>query len=280
MLSVQVYTIAAGLSELPANIAASLANKLPAASTTSGSISSKTKSMVELLPQLDRLNFPKTKHWTPELYLHLKAAGVKDEEDDDIDLDDLAPGSSANGGGSKIKTSITSCYMEDENGEQQSKTSKDAARATARAFWVKLLNDKKAPKCFGEFDVDLKHEYILLMETIHPWLRLCENHWKTERIGHNHYSQWYSGAVKKQAKEAAAKAAAEGKVIDVDADNNRSHDGQETNSKRPQPDDETINEPKRRRLDKAEPVPSSEPITITTRRARVRFFISFDCIPY
>jgi len=272
-LSQQVSTIAAGLNNLPANIAASLANMQPTPSTT-GSVSISPKPMVELLPPLDRLKYEKTKHWTPVTYFKLKSGEVKVEEDEgDIDLDNLNPGTSANGSGSSVKTSITSCYMEDENGEQQPKTTKDAARATARGFWIKLLKDGMAPTTFGGLDVNLKHEYINLMESNYPWLRLCENHWKAERIGHNHYSPWYTGAVKKQAEEAAAaaasKAAAEGRVIDVDADNGGGQYSEGTTSKRPRLDDQT-GVSKHRRVDKIKPTPL--PITISTKQSRVRLF--------
>ena len=283
-LSLQVSAIAAGLNELPANIAASLAKILLPPSATSGSVSSSSKVVVELLPQLDCLRFPKTKYWTPKLYFQLKKAGAKVEEDEDnMDLDRLDPGTSAKGSGSNSKMSTTSCYMEDENGEQQPKKMKDAACATARGFWIKLLNEKRAPLAFGELNVDLKDKYINLMESTYPWLRLCENHWKAERIWLNHYSPWYPGAAKKLAEKeaaaAAAKAAAEGRVIDVDADDNGGQDSQGTTSKRPRLDDQTSIS-KRRRVDNIQPAPPSKLKKIATKQARVRFIIFFDYIIY
>jgi hypothetical protein len=137
----------------------------------------------------------------------------------------------------------------------------------------------KAPPSHREVDVDINTEYIVLMENAFPWLRLCENHWKSEQIWRNHYTGWLGGAIRRaekakakvKAKAAKEKAGTEGEVIDVDADADNGQSGREKLSKRPREDGEA-SEPKRRRVEEAEPAPPPRPAPtrITTGRLRVR----------
>ena len=252
-MGVQLDAITARLDELPTTIAASIAN---AQLFSSSSSSSSNPRRVQLLPQLDYNNFRDTKHWYNSKYLKMKKKGKGKQEDDEDDahLDDLDTGTFAKASGSE-EGSITSCYMEDAQGNPIPEPDRDAARAKARAFWLQLLRDGRAPQKHGVAPSDVKDKYILLMEESFPWLRYCENHWKTEQIWRNHYSQWY-GNVQRKAKAEAEKAVAEGIVIDVIADSNDVQDVQGRPSKRPRPDDD--------------PSSHSAPATITTKRARVR----------
>ena len=219
--------------------------------------------------------------WSFETWQDLKKKGKVEDEDDDLN-----PGMSTKVPKPNDGVSTTSCYMEDKNGEQQPEYIKDAARATARGFWIKLLNEGKAPTHFGILDLYLKNEYISMMEREYPWLRYCTNHWKAEQLWRNHYPPWYGPAMKKEAKrkakEAAEKAAAEGRVINVDSDNDSDQGGQGEPSKRPRSDDETINEPKRHRVEDVKSTPLAPPArtTVTTKRVRVHFFTQFGYILY
>ena len=98
------------------------------------------------------------------------------------------------------------------------------------------------------------------MKKVFPWLRYCENHWKASMIWQNCLA--LSNAIEEDARIKAAekKAAAEGEVIDVDADDDVGQDGQEkpSNSKRPRIDGEA-SEPKRRRVQNDKPAPSPDP---------------------
>ena len=291
-LGLQVSTIAAGIKDLPTNVATSLANVQPATSIAPTSSSSSSRLPIpELAPQLNHSDYPNVRCWFSETWLELKRKGKVKEEDEDEDEgegedDEPNPGTSTKNPKPNAKASTTSCYMEDKDGQQQSRSTKDHARATARGFWIKLLQDGMAPTHFGALDLPLKNEYISLMEREYPWLRYCDNHWKAEQIWRGHYPQWYGPAMKKEAarklQEAAEKAAAEGRVIDVDADGNDSHGGPEESSKRPRPDDdETVSKPKRRRVEEAKSTPLPPvPTKVTTKRARVCLISPFSCIPY
>jgi hypothetical protein len=263
----QLAAIAAGIKDLPGLLAASIANAQPAPSASNSSISS-SKPRVELLPRLDRNDYPRVaESWFQEPYLDKRKNGKAklEEGEDAMDFDDT-------------KVSITSSYMVDENGEQVPETDKWAARAKARGFWNELFQEDKAPPNLGGAGLDLQDEYILIMEKAYPWLRLCDNHWKSLQIWRNHYTGWLLGAkrraaeeaAKKAAEEAAQKAAAEGRVIDVDATDSDSQDGK-LKGKRRQQGDEEVNDPKRRRVEDPELASPSRPVpaTITSKRRRV-----------
>jgi hypothetical protein len=270
----QLAAIAAGIKDLPGLLAESIVNAQPAPSASNSSISS-SKPRVELLPQLDRNDYPMVAtSWFQEPYLGKRKNGkAKLEEDEDaMDSDDT-------------KVSITSCYMVDENGEQLPETDKDAARCKARGFWNQLFREERAPPKLSGACLDVVDEYILVMEKAYPWLRLCANHWKSLQIWRNHYTGWYRAAkrraeeaakkaaeeaAKKAAEEAAKKAAAEGMVIDVDATESDSQDDN-LKGKRHQRGAEEANDPKRRRVEDPEPASPSRPVpaTITSKRRRV-----------
>jgi hypothetical protein len=177
----QMTTIAAGIKDLPALLAASLASAQPAASSST----SDSKLRIVLLPQLERAKYPGIKNWFQDPYLKKRKKGkAKLEEDEDpADFDE-----------SEGKVSITSLYMEDENGEQLPEAEKVAARTKARSFWNELLKAKEAPPSLGVIGLDIKDRYIWIMENAFPWLRLCSNHWKSEQIWRNHY-HWGQGGI-------------------------------------------------------------------------------------
>lgn len=271
----QLSAIATGIKDLPTKVAASLANVQPTPSTASASSSSSiSPARVELPPQLDRSEYPNVIFWDSDKWKEVKKKG-KTTDEDGVEPNDLDPG-----------TSITSCFMEDANGKQQPEATKEAARATARSFWIKLWRANMAPEKFSDLDIDLKNEYISLMEKEFPWLRYCENHWKAKRIWQGHYSQWYGPMMKreaaKRAKEVVEKAAAEGRVINVDADDDSGRDGQEKSAKRPRDDNEPIGKSKRRRVANVESTPPNHPTPskVTTTRLRVCFFALFGYVIY
>ena len=178
--------------------------------------------------------------------------------------------------------------MEDKNGAPIPESQKSAARAKAKGYWLKLFNNGIAPSSHGKADIDIKDSYIALMEDAFPWLHYCKNHWKCEQIWRNHYSYWYGNTLKLERKKAVArekaameKAAAEGKIIDVDASDSNSQESQERSSKRPRVDEE-MSETKHRRVDEVEltPPPRPAPTKVTAKRARVRLFTLPDYIPH
>lgn len=292
-MSNQLAAIAVKLNDLPSNIANSLANTRTTPSVTakmplpiafepplSGS-----GSRVVVPAQLDRANFPNVVHWDQGQYNSLRK-GIKSEDQGGelLDVDNLTPGTSA--GSSKRsgkKPSVTSCFMEDENGQAISESTRTAARDTAKRFWLKLYKNGTAPQTYSDADIDIKEEYIALMENAFPWLRYCENHWKAAQIWRANYTDWRGTTFRKAEKKTKVKvekavkdeAVMEGEVIDVDLDNNSHQDSQQESSKRPRVDGET-SEPKRRRVEEDEPTPPGlrpVPTKITTGRPKVRPFI-------
>jgi len=170
----RLSTIAAGIQNLPATIATSLENL---------QLSFDSKPIIKLPDQLDHRNFEKVNYWTSNMYQTRKKKGkAKGEEDNDVDLDELEPGTSE-------KTSDTSgsCYMEDENGKPIPESRRGAARTTARGFWIQLLEDGLAPTCLTNLNIYQQHKYIRFMEDNYPWLRYCEDHWKSLQIWRGHY---------------------------------------------------------------------------------------------
>ena len=192
--------MAAELKRLSAVVTESLEN--------AGSANSRPRRI--LLPQLDReKDGPGTIYWTVDAYKPIRRPGGKaklENDEADLELDDQ-PGSSkkrsrsSNGG-----TSATSCYMEDKDGKPIPEVQRDAARQKARSFWEQLLKKNMAPSISSHAGLDIMEEFIWIMENEYPWLRLCENHWKSVQLWRNHYSPWYGNAVARLEKEAKAAA--------------------------------------------------------------------------
>jgi len=287
----QLAAISVAVSGLPSEITKSLAANTgtpPAVKPESPPLESGPQ--FKLLPQLNSDDFKNVVHWKPEAY-HLLRKGIKskDEGEDSADADDPIAGTSATSSKpSEAKISTLCCFMEDENGVQLPESKKAAARKKAAGFWLKLYNKGIVPQTYGNADIDLREEFIAIMENTFPWLCYCEDHWKSEQVWHNNYTTWYSNQLKKTArrervvreKAAREKAAAEGRVIDVDTDESGIQDNQEKPSKRPQVDGEA-REPKRRRVEEdtvIPPPPPPPPAMVTTKRLRVRSSISPDYI--
>ena len=273
-MSQQLTTITSRLDDLPSEIIKTLANTGTPLSVAPDSSPSGSGSKVVVPPQLDRKDFPDVVHWTQVHYNALrKVPKSKGVSENSPNGNDPTPGTStASSRNSNIKTSTISCFMEDKNGVPVSESEKDAARAKAKGFWIKLLLREQAPPTYCQASIDIQDEYVALMENNFPWLRYCENHWKAAQIWKNHYSDWHVKALRKIAEKAAKEKAAKGEAIDVDADNDNSQDNQSLPSKRPQVDGETTN-PKRRRMEEDLPPtpPHPTPTKITTKRSRVRF---------
>ena len=248
----QLAAIATGIADLPANIAKSLEH-IPRPSATIEPPSSDAKSRIVPLPQLDRNEVSdKIGHWTPDRYLAMRKKG---KDDDTSDIDGSAPGDSPKTSRREGKKSTLSCYMEDENGDPIPNTQRDAARARARSFWRKLFNQGVAPPKSGEADANITDEYIAFMEEGFPWLRYCENHWKSLQIWRNHYPSWHKDRMYEARR---AKMEVDADVIDVDA--GRSND--------------QVKKSKRRRMDDDEPLDSPGPAP--TKRSKVCMLVFFD----
>lgn len=264
-----ITVMAAGFKELSNNVTASIENsrQTPVGFLTSGSSPGRT-----LLPQLDQNNF-KLKHWANTLYKKNRKEGAKakleadmeDDGDDCNDCNDADGDSKQKKSNERSKTeSITASFMENEHGERVFEASGNAVCARAKKFFNLLWKERRAPQTFGDADIETVDEFIWIMENSFPFLRYCDNHWKSEQVFRSYYPGWRSDLEKK----AKAKAAAQDVTIDVDADIVTEDNQPNDNGKRPQPDNNETKNPKRRRVDEPEPV------KITNKRARVCSFIS------
>ena len=112
--------------------------------------------------------------------------------------------------------------MEDENGHPISKSQQDAARYRARLFWNELLKRGKAPPTGQKVDLQVRDEFLFVMEENFLWLRYCENHWKCDQLWSNHYPHWLSSQ--------------KGKVVDV-TDVNSKHRRTDGETDDPHPDE-------------------------------------------
>ena len=273
----QLGVITAKIDDLPSTLAKYLSNIGTTPTTLHATASadpypSISEPKLVVPPPLDPKDYPNVKHWTPKDY-NAKRKKVKSEEEGGESLDANAPAPGTSKKSRKRpsgEVSVLSCFMEDENGEQIPESTKSAARGKAKEFWIKLVRRGIAPSRHSEADIDIRDEYLAIMETSFPWLRYCDNHWKAHQIWRNNYSDWYNP--KKGKGKGKDKEAAEGEVIDVDADAGDSQDNQEGSSKRPRVDDEASSEAKRRRVEEDKSTPPSRPVPtkITSKRLRVR----------
>ena len=216
---------------------------------SSGSSSSTIPFTRRLLSPLNKNNYKNVKFWFEDVYNALRKSGKKGDRPDPKE---------------GKKSSILSCFMEDENGEPIPKATRDAAREAARRFFISLLQKKQAPLTWGKAPDDVADELLYTLESRYSWLRLCDNHWKAKKIITNSYSQWISRAQDEK-----------GEVIDVDADDD---DNTDKSSKRPRAKDDDTRRSKRPRVEGVQPTPRSRPAKITTERQRVRGPFYSDCM--
>jgi len=276
----QLTAISTGINDLPSNIAKSLANIKTSPPVKPESPPSDPEPKFPTLDQFDFRDYKEVVFWKQKQYLALRKKVGHKLEGNDKDVDIPNPAINEGSFKSKEKVSVLSCFMEDKNGVQISESEKSAAREKAKAFWLKLVGKGMGPLSYDRADIDIREEYIGLMEWSFPWLRFCEDHWKAKQIWRNNITTWtksLGGSTGKQVEKEEAKAAIEGEVIDIDTDESDVQDGQEKPSKHPQVDGKT-RERKRRRVEEDTTTPPPAPATITTKRLRVRSSISPDYI--
>ena len=255
------------------------------------------------LPPLDRNDFKNLIHWESTEYRRLQKGTPKTEDADEDKLPAPDVGSSSSGSDAKPKSPILSCFLEDKDGNPISETEKSAMFAVAGAFWLSLLQNKRAPETYRLANLEIRSQWEALMESNFECLRYCANHWKVGQLWKNNYSSWMNNAKKKIARqeaEAKAKAEAEARakakgvagdtVIDVDDDcskdaNNEDDAGGDVdveevsineNNKRGRPNSGETSKSKRARVEPRESTPPAPPtpVKITTKRARVRILFS------
>jgi hypothetical protein len=60
------------------------------------------------------------------------------------------------------------------------------------------MQDKgKRLDCLTKIGWEVRNEFRTRIEAAHPWLRLCEGHWKADQLWSNHFSGWTPAAESK-----------------------------------------------------------------------------------
>jgi hypothetical protein len=210
-------------------------------------------------PQLDPAHYPNVKNWFNGQYRGCRKRGKAQE---------VVP--------EEATGSVLSSYMVDDNGNQVPEATKRQVRKDARDFFNLLLLGHRATSIWSDVGVDAVNQLSHNLETNHKFLWFCDNHWKSQMVATNSYSQWYSKAVDRRA-SAMAKIAAKGNVIDVDAD-----DIVAKSSKRPRAEGGDARDSKRPRLEEAQPtIPLHVKVTTLRQRVRDHFTLTIctaDCI--
>jgi len=106
------------------------------------------------LPQLPKANTPMVRYWFEAGYNGARKSGKNGE----ASLE------------KKIKGSILSCYMEDENGDEIPEVKRKQARSAAKGFFNLLLELGRAPPVWGSAGIDVQNEYLHIMESSFPFL--------------------------------------------------------------------------------------------------------------
>jgi hypothetical protein len=127
-------------------------------------------------PALSRDKFPRLKFWTKEEW---RASETTRKDSTEIDDTDNAP-------------SVSTTYLEMEDGTPAPRTMAARIRKTARSIWISLFEHGKAPSKWGRASREVEDEYVNEMEKRWPILRFCEDHWKSNQIATLNYPQWYS----------------------------------------------------------------------------------------
>jgi hypothetical protein len=85
---------------------------------------------------------------------------------------------------------VNCLFWEDASGNILPPTKRKAVTQDMRMYWQKLHNDGVILDNFTNIGMDICENFRTFMEGKHPWLRLCDNHWKADRLWINHFSGW------------------------------------------------------------------------------------------
>lgn len=105
-------------------------------------------------------------------------------------------------------------YVQDFNGRPITEGTARAIRMDIRSIFNEWDHECKAlgvqrPATFMKCTIYQWQKLLRGMYTSHPYLRLCDNHWKVEKIGISTYSSWNAGKKKKEKKKRVAMEQAE-----------------------------------------------------------------------
>lgn len=140
-------------------------------------------SWIPLHPQEDQ--FPNIAHWRSGPWNALRHAKEKT----------LCPGESLASSGTNVK------FWEDPEGNVIPPDQRAVVTSNMRAIWKEMYNDKKELGPKTKISWKVREEFRIRMEALHPWLRLCENHWKVDQLWTNHFSSWRNSVMPTKPKD-------------------------------------------------------------------------------
>jgi len=138
-----------------------------------------------ILSPLQRKDFPKVKHWTPDLWSPLRHHKGNTTPERDTGVPTIC------------------LFWEDESGEIIPSARRGAVTRAARSFWQQKHEKGVRLDTLTNIGWDLLTDFRNTMESEFPWLRLCADHWKADQIWINHFSGW-TPAVKNESTPAQA----------------------------------------------------------------------------
>ena len=90
-------------------------------------------------------------------------------------------------------TNVSTLYLVDEEGQPVSKGIQDAVHSDVQKFWIDELKKPETASQLGPFSqvgLQMREKFRAKIEGLHPWLRLCEGHWKVEQLWHDGWTSF------------------------------------------------------------------------------------------
>lgn len=86
--------------------------------------------------------------------------------------------------------SILSLFMEDEFGKGISGEIKTALHGDLGAYWNDIRDSGERLPNYSGLGLRRKEDFRMKFESMYPWLRLCEGHWKVNQLWINYFGLW------------------------------------------------------------------------------------------
>ena len=124
-------------------------------------------------------DYPAIEHWTPEKWRALRHP---------------PKGTTPQVESGKINT----LFWEDPSGNVIPPLQRQRVTQDQRSIWQDMHEKGKRLGCITKIGWDVRQEYRTRMEQLHPWLRLCRDHWKVDQLWSNHFSGWVPAGESRQ----------------------------------------------------------------------------------
>ncbi|KAF9642540.1 hypothetical protein BDM02DRAFT_3193054 [Thelephora ganbajun] len=105
----------------------------------------------------------------------------------------------------KGDTPVNCLFWEDEHGNIIPPSKRKAVTNDFRGFLNGKIEKGIHVGPLGSLNWDTRNKFCTFMENLHPWLRLCDAHWKVDQIWVNHYTSWESSNKPPQAEPVSLK---------------------------------------------------------------------------